>query len=457
MHPGGCVVTAPRHTVVVGGGIVGACSAYYLARRGQRVTLLDRDRSFASASAGNAGIVALGHLPMPRPGLARQVLRWMLDPDSPLYIPPRLDIGLIRWFWRFQRACNRRQVEHCMQTLARLGHETILCWEDILATESIECDWRRGGWLDVFRTEAGRQQACEDAAVVARFGFDVAQLDGPALRAREPAFGGQVLGAVDYQESAFLDPARFMAGLSRCLAKRGVTIRVLGGSPAATGAGAPAPTPRDTTDSSSLRNRVTRTPAGFEEVRLLVAGRQCWGVQLAGEEIIQADTVVLAAGIWTEQLAATVGVRVPMQAGKGYHLDLVMPEPPLRTACVLTESFVAITPMSDRLRLAGTVEFSGINERLVQRRADMLQRSAVVCLPAVGQVEILSRWCGLRPCTADGLPVVGWAPGVAGLFIATGHAKQGLTLGPITGRLVSECLLEGVPTLPLAALGPERF
>jgi len=457
MHPGGCPVTAPRHTVVVGGGIVGACSAYYMARRGQQVTLLDRDRSYASASAGNAGIVALGHLPMPRPGLARQVLRWMLDPDSPLYIPPRLDFGLLRWFWRFQRACNRRQVEHCMQTLAQLGRETIRCWEDILATESIDCDWRRGGWLDVFRTEAGRQQACEDAAVVARFGFDVAQLDGPALRAREPAFGGQVLGAVDYPESAFLDPERFMTGLTSCLTTMGVTLRVLGGTQTVTEAGATAATPQETSDSSSLRVQVTSATAGVEEVRLLVSDGKCRGVQLAEGEIIQAETVVLAAGVWTEQLAATVGVRVPMQAGKGYHLDLVMPEPPLSTACVLTEAFVAITPMSDRLRLAGTVEFSGINERLVQRRADMLQKSAVVCLPAIGQAEILSRWCGLRPCTADGLPVVGWAPGVSGLFIATGHAKQGLTLGPITGRLVSECLLDSSPTLPIAVLGPDRF
>jgi D-amino-acid dehydrogenase len=192
-------------------------------------------------------------------------------------------------------------------------------------------------------------------------------------------------------------------------------------------------------------------------VRVLVTGGKCLGVELASGDRIESDRVVLAAGAWTDQLVAATGVRIPLQAAKGYHLDLVSLDPPLRTACVLTESYVAVTPLADSMRLAGTLEFSGLNHRLVPRRMDMLLRGATSSLPSVAGATILSRWCGLRPCIADGLPVVGWAPGITGLFIATGHAKMGLTLGPITGRLVSESILDGQTSVPIDSLSAHRF
>ncbi len=415
-------MTAGGQTVVVGGGIVGACCAYYLAKRGRRVILLEREDSGESASAGNAGIVAVGHLPLPRPGLAWQAVRWMLDRDSPLYIPPRLDPGLLTWLWRFHRSCNARHLDHCMDVLAALGKEAIPCWEEIIAAEEIACSWRRDGWLEVYTTAAGQKCAEHDAALVARYGFDVEEVGGKALRSRDPAFGDNVLGAIHYAGSAFLDPGLFLAGLLARLPDLGVEVR------------------RDAT--------VTR---------LLVADGRCHGVELAGGEHLPAEQVVLAAGVWSSRLAGSVGLRLPLQAGKGYHLDLEAPEPCPRTACVVTETFVAVTPMDGRLRLAGTLEFSGINQRLVQRRLDMLRTGAARCLPGVTAAAVLSRWCGLRPCTADGLPVVGWAPGIEGLFVATGHAKMGLTLGPITGRLVSECLLDGEASLDIAPMRVGRL
>lgn len=430
---------APRHTVIVGSGIVGACSAYYLARRGQKVTLLDQDSPATSASAGNAGIVALGHPPLPRPGLARKALRWMFAPESPLYIPPRIDPGLFDWFLRFWRACDARQLSHSMQVLARLGHRTMECWEQILAAGKVECHWQRQGWLDVYITDAGQRQAEEDAEIIARHGFLVSRLSRADLREREPACGDQVRGAVAYPESACLDPGRFLRGLLEMLIGMGVRVRA-----------------GDAVGHGSVAS-LDGNQGGARVTRLLASDGRCSGVVLADGERIESDRVVLAAGAWTSGLAAGVGVHIPLQAGKGYHLDLVSPDPPLRTACVLTESFVAVTPLGDTMRLAGTLEFSGVNQRLIPRRVEMLRRGASRCLPGVAEAPVLSTWCGLRPCTADGLPVVDWAPGISDLFIATGHAKMGLTLGPVTGRLVSECILDGRPSLDLAALSARRF
>jgi D-amino-acid dehydrogenase len=409
------------HTIVIGGGIVGLCTAYYLAQRGRRVTVYEQGDLSQNASAGNAGIVALGHLPLPRPGLARKALGWMFDGRSPLYIRPRPDLTLVTWLWQFHRACTWARVATCMEILAILGRETITCWEEIIAEASLSCDYRAGGWLDVYRSQAGRIAAGQDAELTGRYGFAVREYVGDDLRQREAAFTDEVLGAIHYPDSAFLDPARFLVALARYLPNLGVTVK-----------------------------------EGITVRELLTNGRRCTGVRLADDQRDQATSVVLAAGVWSTALARAVGIPLPMQAGKGYHLDLT-PPPSLRTACVLNEGFIAVNPLADVLRLAGTVEFSGLNHDLHRPRLEMLREGAGRYLRGIANLVPRSEWCGLRPCTADGLPIVGWAPGRPGLFVATGHAKMGLTLGPITGRLVSECILDGRPSLDITPLSPDRF
>jgi D-amino-acid dehydrogenase len=268
----------------------------------------------------------------------------------------------------------------------------------------------------------GRRLAQQEGEMAARQGFTVNLVNGQDLRNQDPAFTESVQGAVHYPESAFLDPGLFLPALARRLGTLGV----------------------------DLREKVTVS-------RLVVKGQRCLGVLTDEGQQIFGSPTVLAAGIWSSHLAKAAGVSLPMQAGKGYYLDLTPPVPCPQTACVLTEAFVAVTPMEEKLRLAGTVELSGINDRLVPRRLAMLKQGAGKYLRGLDQVQVLNEGCALRPCTADGLPVVGWAPGIEGLFLATGHAKMGLTHGPITGRLASECLLEGPSTLDLFPLRPDRL
>jgi len=409
-------------TVIIGGGITGLCTAYYLIKRGERVTLISRDPVSDGASAGNAGILAAGHLPLPHPGLSAKALRWILDREAPLYIPPRLDLGLLRWLWNFHRACNHRQVAHCMDILTPLGLKTMECWREILTENDVRCDFRPGGWLNVFRSEAGRREATGEADLVRDLGYEVVPFSGQELREKEPAFGPAVSGAFHYRDSASLDPRAFMESLAGRLEGLGVEF-----------------------------------VWGDEVTELIVEKGKCSGVRLASGAEVLGGSTVLAAGIWSTKLAEAAGLKLPMQGGKGYHLDLPTPSPALGTAAVLMEDFIAVTPMAGRLRLAGTVEFSGVNRDLVASRVRMLSTGAAEYLPEISAVDALGKGCDLRPCTADGLPVLGWAPQIDGLLISTGGAKMGMTLGPALGQLAAEMLLDGQPSLDVTSLRADRF
>ncbi len=410
------------HTIVAGGGIVGVSAAYYLARRGHRVTLVEQHTIGSGCSFGNAGIIAIGHPPLPRPGLVKQVLKWMLDGGSPLYLPPRFDPQLVRWFWQFRRACTEEHFRYCMEVLAAMGREARACFEQIMGDEPMTCEYHREGWREVYSTEKGLARGRVEGELLAGYGFDVEVIDGDELRRRDPAFRDVVVGAVQFSESSFTDPYSFVTGLA---------------------------------DRAQAHGAVLRTNA--EIIEILQDGGQFSGVRLVSGERLEADTLVLAAGIWTTRLARSVGIRVPMQAGKGYHRNVTRPAPCPRVASVLAERHVAVTPMGNVLRLSGTVEFSGINDRLVPRRLERLTAAARHYLRGLGQSQTVSEWCGLRPCTADGLPVVGWAPGSPGVFVATGHARMGFTLGPVTGRLASECILDGEPSFDIGPLRVDRF
>lgn len=410
------------HTIVVGGGIVGISASYFLARRGERVTLLEKGDCAHSASTGNAGLISLGHPPLPRPGLTARAIRWMIDSGSPLYIPPRLDWRLPLWLWRFHQACGAEQFRRSMEILAEHGRAAGACFRQLVEDEGIEFEYRSTGQLEVFRTEAGVRTGAAEAALMREHGFDVGVVSGEEIRRREPALRPEVRGALILRDNAFADPGVFV---------------------------------RELLDRARRRGVVLREQAAVD--RLLVDGGRCAGVRLADGERIESNHTVLAAGIWSTALARQHGVRIPMQPAKGYHVELSLPTPPLTTAAVLAEAFVAATPLAGGLRLAGTLEFSGINHRMVMKRLDMLRRGARRYLHGIDDARTRATWCGLRPCTADGLPVIGWAPRAPDLFIATGHAMMGFTLGPLTGRLVSEALLDGKPSLDLAGLGPERF
>lgn len=411
--------------VIIGGGVIGVCCAYFLARRGARVIVLERGQIGRGASFGNAGSIAPGHPPINKPGRFRQAVRSLFDPLSPLYIAPRADPELARWLWAFGRTCTAEHLKLSMRTLAPLGHTTFALFDDLIAQERLDCGFRRDGYYEVFLTQRGVDAARREADFVARYGFHPEEISADALRDSEPAFNRQVVGALFHPEAATINPYRFVLELASRAVGYGAEFRT-----------------------------------GSEVVEIWIEDGRTRGIRARNGERIEADAVVLATGAYGSALMHKLGLRLPVQAAKGYHRDCepAAGRPPLlRHACVLGENLVFCTPMDGYVRFAGTLEFSGVNHEIRRPRLEQLTRAAKRYLNRVEEATSRSEWCGLRPCLPDGLPAVGPVSKYPGLFIATGHAMAGLTLGPVTGKLIAECILDGAPSLEIAALRPERF
>ena len=211
--------------LVVGGGVIGLSTAYFLARRGAPVVVLERDRVGAGASSGNAGAIAPGHGPLTRPGRVLQALRWLGDPSRPLYIPPRWDPSLFRWLWQFNRYCTEAHVHRSMQVLGPLGHLGRELFDRVLEEEGIECHFRAGGYYEVFRTPEGLAGAREEIPLQHAHGYGTSVVGGDALREMEPALREGTEGGLFFPEAASIDPGRFLDGLARAATARGAEIR----------------------------------------------------------------------------------------------------------------------------------------------------------------------------------------------------------------------------------------
>lgn len=418
------MATREQPVIVVGGGIIGLSTARALHQRGVACTILDQEPIRDGASCGNAGLIVYGHPPLTRPGVSVQGLKWMFDRNSPLYIRPRLDGDLARWLLTFHRHCRKPHFEASLAVLAHLGWETARAFDEILEDTSIDCDWRPTGWLDVCLDAKNLDEAEQEIEHLAPFGYSAERLDGDALRSTDPAFGEAVAGAIRWDQSATMDPMAFMAGLRRSLVAEGVTIR-------------------------------EGADAGVE--RLIVEDDRIVGVVLATGEVLHADRVVLAAGTWSGPLAATAGVDVPMQPARGYHRELTGLSSVPSVGGVFRETFIAFTPMFDRLRLAGTLEITDFGRPWTRSRLENLTRAARPYLDGVETGEVTAEWAGYRPCTPDGMPMIGEIPWARGLVVATGHAMMGMTLGPITGRLVAEIVCDGAPSIESPLLDAARF
>jgi len=414
-----------RHTIIIGGGVIGVCCAYYLAKRGARVTLLERDQVGRAASFGNAGSITPDHPPINKPGRVRQALKSLLHPLSPLYVAPKPDPALARWLWIFSRTCTERHLNHAMTALAPLGRTSRCLFDELIETEKLKCYFRREGYYEVYLTERGWKSAQKEAALVSRFGFHPEVMAGGALRDREPDLNDRVVGGVFHPEAASINPYQFVSEMA--LRAEGYGARFLTGS---------------------------------EVVALQTFGDRVCGIETRSGEVLESDAVVLAGGAYSVPLLRKLGVHFPLQPAKGYHRDCTPAASGselLRHACVLGESMVFCTPMDGFVRFAGTLEFSGLNHEMRRPRLEQITKASTRYLKTAADALVRSEWCGLRPCLPDGLPAIGALSRFPGLFVATGHAMMGLTLGPATGQLVAECVLDGSPSLDIGALRPDRF
>ena len=399
---------------VVGAGAVGAACAYELQAAGAQVTVIERGSGWAWAcSYGNAGLIVPSHA---GPLAARQDLpsavRWLLRPDSPFSVRPRA--AIVPWLARLAQSTLPGPARRCQDVVRSLAVESLEMFKDYAAT-GIEFDLRHDGMLQVYETERAFEHGCEEAAAGAVAGLPGEVLDAAAARAAEPALRG-VAGAVRYPSEAQCEPQRFVEAVGEAALAKGAVLH-------------------DRTDVLSLRDARVLTTHGP----------------------VEADAIVVAAGAWTPQLVRELGPRLPVEAGKGYAIDLERTPQAPRTPLILHEARVAVTPFADRVRLAGTLQLAGLDLSVDRRRVEAIWAAAQRQLtPESIGGERREVWRGLRPCAPDGLPIVGRLPRRPEVIVATGHAQLGLTLAPVTGRIVAE-LLRGETRADARTLSPSRF
>jgi D-amino-acid dehydrogenase len=415
-----------RRVVVVGAGIVGLSTAYYAAAKGHRVTVVDEGRAgdVSGCSFGNAGMLVPSHfVPLAAPGMAALGLRYMWDPESPFYLRPRLSADLLDWGLKFYRSATRAHVVRSAPLLRDLHLGSRACYEHWAKTLGEEFGLVQKGLLMLCRTEHGLEEEAQVAEEARRLGVPAEVLTPAETAAREPGLKMDVAGAVLYPMDCHLTPGRLMAALRHAVQEAGVTF--------------------------SWTTKVTGWRANGTRV---LAART-----VAGD--LEADEYVLAAGIWSTGLARDLDLRLPMQAGKGYSLTLEAP-PRLPVLCaILTEARVAVTPMGRALRVGGTMELTGVDLRIDPARVRGIVKSVSRYYPELSADDFrdVPAWCGLRPCSPDGLPYVGRFRRYANLSAATGHAMMGVSLGPVTGKLMAEILSGETASIDIAALRPDRF
>jgi D-amino-acid dehydrogenase len=416
-----------KRVLIVGGGVIGLCTAYYCARRGFHVTVVERKPAQRDGcSFGNAGMIVPSHfIPLAAPGMIALGLKWMWNPASPFYIKPRLDAELFSWGLKFWNAATAEHVRRSAPLLRDLSLASRACFEEIAALPGVDFGLVKKGLFMLCREQHTLDEEAKTAEQARALGIPANVLNAKETAALDPGVRFDIAGAVHFPLDSHLEPDRFMAALQDQCAKLGVQFL--------------------------WDNEVIEL--GSSNTQLLRA------IKTSGGSEIESDQFVLCGGSWSPLLGRKLGLSLPMQAGKGYSLTLPKPRQLPQVCAILTEARVAVTPMGGRLRVGGTMEIAGLNEDINPARV----RGIIESLPRYypdfrpDDFEGIRPWRGLRPCSPDGLPYVGRTARWTNLTIATGHAMMGLSLGPVTGKVVAEILSGEKPAWDITLLSPDRY
>ncbi len=412
---------SPRSVVVVGAGMAGLATAWFLQEAGAEVTVVDRRGVAAGASWGNAGWLSPAlTVPLPEPAALKLGLRTLLSPASPLYIPPRPDPRLARFLLAFTRNCTRRSWQVAMAGLAALNRGALSAYDD-LARGGVAEPTRTGeACLLAFTSEAGRAPLVAELEAVRAAGqeVDFDLLTGAEARESEPTLSVRVDAAVRLHGQRQLNPGAYVTALA-----------------------------------DAVRDRGGKIVTGLEVTRIRDVGAGVVALASDGASV-RADAAVLASGAWLGGLAAPFGVRTPVQSGRGYSFSLPPDGLPTRPT-YFAEQRVVCTPLGDRVRVAGMMEFTAPDRPADPRRVQAIVNAARTLLPSADLTRRTDVWAGPRPCTPDGLPLVGptRSPRV---HVCGGHGMWGIALGPLSGKLLAESIVTGRRAPELTALHPLR-
>ncbi len=411
---------------IIGGGIIGLSSAWFLSEAGHEVTVIDRTDMQNNCSYGNAGYVCPSHfVPLATPGIVQQGLKWMWNPESPFYVQPRADWSLIQWGWKFIQMANEKQVEAAAVPLRDIALLSKYWYEQWDRLPDFSFAYEQKGLLEIFKTEKGKEKCATLCNKARALGLtDTVMLDSKQLQELESHTPLDALGALYFKCDAHLYPNQLMQQLLNLLHLKGVRL---------------------------IKNEAV---TDFE-----TAGNKIISVKTEKAAYVT-DEVVLASGSWSRELAKKMNMNLLLMPGRGYSVTLENSPYSINHPSVLVEGRVALTPMDgNKIRFGGTMEITSTNTPPRMNRVKGIL-SAVQSVYTDFKIEMPAEeqiWYGYRPCSADGLPYIGRTRRWVNLTLATGHSMIGLSLGAGTGKLVSEIISGNSLSMDISPFSPDRF
>ncbi|MEP7230050.1 MAG: FAD-dependent oxidoreductase [Ginsengibacter sp.] len=413
-----------ENVIIIGGGVTGLCTAYYLLKKGYRPTVIDSGEIVDGCSFGNMGYLSPSHfIPLASPGIISEGLKYMLNSKSPFYIKLRLNLSFLQWALLFYKNSNQQTVEKntphlndLLQLSRRLMNEIKDDIGDVFDMQEIGC-------LMMCRSQQTFEHELQLADKAEKLGLAVGRLDGAQVQELEPDVEVKVAGAVLFKDDAHIDPGKFMIAMKKYLEENGVTFR--------------------------LNTKVTGFQKNSEKISAAITDKGT----------ISADNIVLSSGSWLPEIGKMLGIKLLIQPGKGYSYTYDHVEKNIRYPAILVDGRCAITPWKNKLRIGGTMEFSGINNKVLINRMQGIYDSVKSFYPGL-KIDFPPKdkiWTGLRPVTPDGLPYIGKSPNYKNVIIAGGHAMLGISEGSGTGKIVSDIINNKSSEIDITAFSPGRF
>lgn len=411
-----------KNITIIGGGIIGLSCAYFLSEEGCEVTIIDRDNSNEGSSNGNAGMIVPSHIiPLAAPGMISKGIRWMFNSQSPFFVRPRLSSDLLKWGVRFYRAANEKQMLTSipiLRDLSLISRQLFNVWDKEFNQSFL---FKERGLLMLYQTKETEHEEREAAQLSNRFGVKAEILSKNEVQQMEPDFFVNVRGGVFYPGDAHINPKLLLDQLRTYLINKNVKF---------------------------IPN---------EEVVRFVMSQNKISQIITNTNSYPTDFVVVATGSWSPILTKQLGVELLLQAGKGYSFTLSDMDKNIQIPSILLEKRVAVTPMGNQLRIGGTMEISGLDLSINKNRVKGIVDAINGYYPEMNVRFPKHIWRGLRPCSPDGLPYIGMLDNFQNAALATGHGMMGLSLGPVTGKLISQLVLGKKTEIDLVPLSPTRF
>ena len=411
-----------KKVLIIGGGIIGLSAAYYANKEGHQVTVIDKSAMNAGASYVNAGYLTPSHIiPLAAPGVMKKGLKWMFNPASPLYIKPRLDSDFLKWAWAFNKSCTTANVDRSVRAIRDINLMSRELFFDLKRDEAFKFHLEHKGLLMLCQTHKMLEQEVQVASLANNEGLEAREINLSELAAMEPNCKINAVGAVHYGCDGHTTPTELMTELKELLPKKGVKIRQK------------------------------------EEVLSITYASNTIKTVTTNKETYAPDEVILAAGSWSAKLAKQLKIPLLLEAGKGYGInserDLGISMP-----AVLCENKVAVTPMNGFTRFAGTMEIAGINHNINKVRVQAIAQATEKYYPdiKITEQEQQEAACGLRPVSPDGMAYIGRSKKCDNLVFATGHAMMGWSMGPATGKLISQIISDQKTSIDMTAFNPDR-